>query len=160
MALSEAQLKILVTAKDKASAKLGKINKSLGALSKGIRLLSVVGAVGVAAFAVAAVKGDSDSIEAQNKANEVFGESVDIVNELAKTSANAFGISASSAHEYAASVGLILSKTDATSDGVAEMSVEMVNLAADIASFNNLPTALVLDKIKSGLVGQTSRCVT
>jgi hypothetical protein len=33
------------------------------------------------------------------------------------------------------------------------MSVDIVKLAADLASFNNLDPTLVLEKLRSGLVG-------
>ena len=66
MALSEAELRILVTAKDKASRKLGGITKAVDRMRKAVRLMAAAGAVALGAFAVSAVKAASDTQEAQN----------------------------------------------------------------------------------------------
>ncbi len=154
MALSEAQLRILVTAEDKASKKLGKVTSAMAKMGKQAVLLGAVAGAALAVFGFKAVSAASDAAEAQNKANEVFGDSIGIINKFSEDSANAFGISTRAANEYAGTIGLILTGSGLAGDAAAEMSVDVVKLAADMASFNNLPTEDVLNKIRAGLVGE------
>lgn len=93
--------------------------------------------------------------EAQNKANEVFGASVGIVNRFAASSANAFGISRRAALEYAGTFGQVLEAGGMAREDAAGMSVELVQLAADLASFNNISIDDAMLKIRAGLVGES-----
>jgi len=122
--------------------------RNVGAIATGI------GTAGVAAFTLA-VKSASDLGEAVSKTSEVFGDSKDVVLDFAETSADAFGISRRAANDYASELGLILLKTGSTRAESAKMSVDLVKLAADIASFNNISIDEALEKLKAGLVGSS-----
>lgn len=96
----------------------------------------------------------SDLNEAINKANVVFGAHSDVISAFAKTSASSYGISQRAANEYAGTLGNILKSSGLSEDASADMSVELLKLAADLASFNNIPIDEALEKIRSGLVGE------
>lgn len=103
---------------------------------------------------VFAVKAASDTEEAQNKANEVFRESASLVNKFAQDSATSFGISRAKALEYAGTLGIILNQTGLAREETADMSINLVKLAADLASFNNISIDEALNKLRAGLVGE------
>ena len=150
-------VEILVKARDEASRVLTRVGKEADSLSDKLRrmrlpLLAVTGAF--AALGVSSVKAASDLVEATNKANVTFGASAKIVQDFAKTSADQFGLSARAANEYAGTLGTILNASGLATDASAEMSVGLVKLAADLASFNNIPIGEALLKIQSGLVGE------
>ena len=113
-----------------------------------------VGSAGVSAFSFA-VLAASDLNEAVSKTEAVFGTASRVVTDFASTSANAFGLSKVAANGYSSELGLLLLKTGATQAEAANLSVEMVKLAADIASFNNISNDEALDKLKAGLVGSS-----
>ena len=142
--------KIVITADDKASEKLS----SLGEKAKQMRV-AFLAVAGVAAGAgIASVKFASDLDEAVNKANVTFGESAAVIKEFADTSAESFGLSAKAANEYTGTLGTILNASGLAENASADMSVELVKLAADLASFNNIPIDVALEKLRSGLVGE------
>jgi hypothetical protein len=128
--------------------------KGLTSTLKGMRgpALAVTGVL--TGLGIAGIKFATDLGEAQNKANEVFGTSVDVVQEFARTSARDFGISAAAANEYAGTLGLILNASGLTQQASADMSVDLVKLSADLASFGNIPIDVALEKLRAGLVGE------
>jgi hypothetical protein len=148
MAANEA--KIVVTADDKASKKL------TGITAKAKQMRTAFLAVGGAAtgLGIASIKFASDLDEAANKAAVTFGEAAGLVQDFAKTSATQFGISERAANEYAGTLGTILTATGQTQAEASGMSVTMVKLAADMASFNNIGMDEALNKIRAGLVGE------
>jgi hypothetical protein len=184
--VTAAELRILITAQDRASRALANVGRAasglradlsrtavgiqgaLGRITGPIQSLgqSILGvarqaalplaglAVGLVALAAKGVQAASNLAEAQNKANVVFGESARLVAEFAATSANKFGISTRAAHEYTATLGNILQASGLNREASAEMSVKLTKLAADLASFNNIPIAEALEKIRAGLVGE------
>lgn len=96
----------------------------------------------------------SDLQESQSKANVVFGDSVAVVNRFSETSATAFGISRQAALEAAGAYGNMFNTIGLAQDQSASMSVTMVQLAADMASFNNQDPSEMLLRLRSGLAGE------
>lgn len=126
-----------------------------GAKIRGLgQAVFAIGGSGIAAFTAAAL-GASDLNEAISKTENVFGEASKAVSDFAKTSATSFGISKKAANGYASELGLILLKTGSTQEEAANLSVSMVQLAADIASMNNISIDEALIKLKAGLVGSS-----
>jgi len=169
--MADARLEILMSLRDDASRALEGVRGRLGPLGSGFSrfgsiastamrtlrqaILPVTAALGGAIFvAFNFASAASDLAEAQNKANVVFKGAVGVVNEFAKTSANSFGISNRKALDYAGTLGGILQVSGLTQEASAGMSVELIKLAADLASFNNIPIDEALEKIRSGLVGE------
>ena len=85
----------------------------------------------------------------------MFGKSADDVVAWSKTTANSFGISQTAALEAAGTFGNLLVPMGFARDEAAKMSKRMVELAADMASFNNADPSDTLEAIRSGLVGET-----
>jgi hypothetical protein len=115
---------------------------------------AAVAGAAVIAFATDAVKAASDEQESLNKARVVFGAASDSVVAFAETSAESFGISSSAALESSASFGNMLLSAGLAQDAAASMSVELVQLASDLASFNNVDPSVALERLRSGLSGQ------
>src|SRR3972149_8296085 len=107
-----------------------------------------------AAVGASSIKAFSDLNESVNKAQVAFGRSSKAVSDFAATSARSYGISKRNANEYSATLGVILQTSGLAQDATAGMSVELVKLAADLASFNNIPIDEALEKGRSGLGGE------
>jgi hypothetical protein len=144
------EAKIVITADDKASGKLDGISNKAKSMRKAF--LAVSGAV--TGVGIASIKFASDLDEAINKATVTFGNASGVVKEFGEASAASFGISERAANEYAGTLGTILNASGLAEGASAEMSVELVKLAADMASFNNIPIDVALEKLRSGLVGE------
>ena len=155
---SAAELAIIIKARDQASGVLGGIQSKMGSLGASARNAGIGLTAGltlpIIGLGAASVKAFSDQNEAINKASVVFGQHVGVVSAFAASSAKDFGISKRAANEYAGTIGTILDASGVAADASAEMSVNVVKLAADLASFNNIPIDQALEKIRSGLVGE------
>jgi hypothetical protein len=130
------------------------IGQKFGALS-GLAKAAFLG-VGVAAVAgiAIAIKAGSDLNEQINKSKVVFGQAAKGVMDFADTAASAFGIAKSEALEAAGNFGQLFQAAGFVDKAAASMSVKMVQLSADLGSFNNIPVAEALEKIRSGLAGE------
>jgi len=172
-----ADLKIIISARNLAQRDLDDIKRSLGGLESGAkdagrgfdefsRKLVGIGA-GIYVFREMAdlagrvgetmlgpIRAASDLNETVNKAKVVFGTAADSVLAFGETSAQAMGQSRQQAIEAAATYGNLFVTMGIGRQAAAEMSMSMVKLAADIASFNNIPMDVALEKIRSGLVGE------
>jgi hypothetical protein len=122
----------------------------------------VIGAMGalyagsqVVSFFADATQAASDLAETTSKANVVFGEQSGKVLELGETSARALGMSENAAISAAGTYGNLFRAMGLTETKSADMSVGLVRLAADLASFNNMDPTMVLDKLRAGLSGET-----
>ncbi len=102
----------------------------------------------------ASVKAASDLNEAMNKVEVVFGDAAGEVKAFGRTSARSVGLSARAALEAAGTFGNLFTTIGMGKKPAADMSISLVKLAADLASFNNLNPEDVLEKLRSGLVGE------
>jgi len=112
------------------------------------------GLVALGALAKASVDAASNLAESQSKVGVVFGDSADEIRAWAKDSARAFGQSEQQALEAAGTFGNLFTAMGITGDKAQDMSTSMVELAADLASFNNIGVDEALEKIRAGLVGE------
>jgi hypothetical protein len=103
--------------------------------------------VPVLAAGAAAFKMASDYEESLNKVRVSFGESSKSVEDFAKTTLTSFGIAEGSALEMAGLFGNMATSMGITQKDAAKLSTEMVGLAGDMASFNNVP----LDQVQTAL---------
>lgn len=101
-----------------------------------------------------AVTAASDLNETVNKSAVVFGPASAEIEAFGKTAATQLGLSENAAIGAAASIGNLLRSTGTAPAQIAPMSMAIVKLAADLASFNNIPIEDALAKLQSGLVGQ------
>lgn len=93
--------------------------------------------------------------ESMSKVNVVFAESSKVITDFASTAAKSMGISEQQALETAGTFGNLFRAMKVGEAQAAEMSVGLVQLASDLASFNNADPTEVLEALRSGLVGET-----
>lgn len=97
----------------------------------------------------------SDLAEVQNVVDVTFTNSAESINAWAKTALDAYGMNEVSAKRYAGSLGAMMKSSGLAEDSVADMSMAMVGLAGDMASFYNLDLDTAFEKIRSGISGET-----
>lgn len=165
------EVKVHSSLKDDATAGLVKLRGNFDSLGKGAASATFAGVVGAKALgiglgllkegahaAVGAIEGSiqsaSDLNETIQKSSVVFGDSAGDIKKWGEGAATAFGMSENAAIGAAASIGNLLRSTGTAQEQVAPMSKAIVQLAADLASFNNIPMDEALAKLQSGLVGQ------
>ncbi len=150
-------VEIIVKARDETKAAMDGANKRVDKLNdtlKKHRFALLAAGTALVAFGAVTVKAASDLTEATNKSAVVFGKHQQQVEDFARTSARTYGISKRAAFEYSGTLGTILTASGLAEEATAGMSVELVQLAADLASFNNIPIEVALNKLRSGLVGE------
>jgi hypothetical protein len=101
-----------------------------------------------------AIDAASDLAESQSKVDQVFTASADTINAWADESARSFGLSKQAALEAAGTFGNFIQALGNTEDEASSMSRTLVELAADLASFNNQSIDEVLIALRSGLAGE------
>ena len=138
---------------------VGKTGDRLGKFGVvGARALAGIGAVAGGAAAAGIWKSTqaaSDLGEQINKTNVVFRGSEKGIQAWAKTTGTSIGISQRAALEAAGVFGNMLVPMGFARKEAAGMSKNMVELAADMASFNNADPTEVLDSLRAGLSGET-----
>jgi len=132
---------------------LSKLNKSLVSMT-GIGITAAGAIAGIAAASKKAVAAASDLEETTSKTTVVFGKATASVLEFGKTSATSLGMSENAALAAAATYGNLFRAMGMAEDKSAEMSISLVKLAADLASFNNLDPSEVFEKLRAGLTGE------
>ena len=101
-----------------------------------------------------AITAASDLEESQSKVDQVFTDSADVIHDWASTSAEDFGLSETAALEAAGTFGNFIQALGNSEDEANNMSRSIVELAADLASFNNQDIDEVLVALRSGLAGE------
>lgn len=97
----------------------------------------------------------SDLAEAQNKTNVVFGAAAGPIEELARTASSSLGQTREQVLGLAGTFGNLLTSMGLSQQASAGMSADLVRLASDLASFNNIDPGVALDKLRAGLSGET-----
>lgn len=111
-------------------------------------------ALGAAAFLGNAISEATDLGEAGSKVEVVFGAAAGSVQEFASTASSSLGLSEAAALGATGTFGNLLRATGLAEQAAADMSVGMVGLAGDLASFNNASPEEALDALRAGLVGE------
>lgn len=97
----------------------------------------------------------SDTTESMNKVKEVFGKAAPAVVLFSQKAATALGASTQEALAMTGEIGNLLVAMGATEEVAGEMSTKIVQLSADLGSFNNVPTTDALNAIRAALIGET-----
>lgn len=178
MALTE-RLDILINATgNKAIAEFGKVGKAAssemgkaekasdgltGALGKagnqakaGLAAGLAVGGAALVSFANQAVDAASDLGEQQSATNVIFKDGAKIVRDFGEAAAESIGLSERAALQAANGFGGLFQNVGFSQKGAATLSIGLVQLAGDLASFYNVSGGAeeVLAKLKSGLAGE------
>lgn len=116
----------------------------------------LVAAAGAASIVIKKIGDDaSDLNESMNKSAVTFEKSNKIIQRESRKSATALGLSRNAYLDGAASIGAMLKPMGFVPREAATMSKQMVQLASDMASFNNEDPSEMLDRIRSGLAGES-----
>lgn len=133
-----------------------------GAMSRGMKLAGVAiaaaaagAAVGVTRFAAQSVGAASDLDESLSKTRTVFGDASDAVEKFAQDAATNLGLSEQAALEATSTFGNLFTAMGINTGKASSLSQEIVQLAADLASFNNIEVEEAIIALRSGLVGET-----
>ena len=122
----------------------------------GVQLAKFGAAAGAAFVGVGAFTSGfaSDLNESLSKVGVVFGDSADEIEAWSDTAAEAMGIRQQAALEAAGTYGNLFDAMGIGETASADMSTELVALASDLASFNNIAPEEALEKLRAGLVGE------
>lgn len=145
------------TAADKAGKDSGKkFSSGFGATVKNVAAsLGAVFAVSkVVDFVKTSVGAASDLGETINKTRVIFGDGAGAIEAWGDTAATNLGLSKGQALEAASGFGNMFSQLGFASSKAQEMSTSVVGLAADLGSFNNLPTAEVSEMLSAAFRGE------
>jgi hypothetical protein len=147
-------LAVKVDANVTGADKIRGLGDSLGHV--GVQLGKLAVAAGAAFVGVGAFTSNfaSDLNESLSKVGVVFGDNADEIERWSKSAAGALGISQQQALESAGTFGNLFSAMEIGPEVSADMSTSLVELASDLASFNNLDPTDVLDKLRAGIVGE------
>lgn len=109
----------------------------------------------VAAVGAALLKAAADAEEIDGKFRAVFKEQASTVEKWSRDYGKSVGRSSIALKEYGSSIQDTLVPLGFARDAAAKMSMQVVELATDLGSFNNLPTEQVVRDIQSAIVGNT-----
>jgi hypothetical protein len=149
---------------DKADKSKGGFQKLNGAMEQltGVNLASAVSIAGVGValkagidFAKGSIDSASDLNETMSKSSVVFGDAAGAIEAMGNTAAVSLGMSKNAAISAAATYGNLFVSMGMGKSAAAEMSIGLVQLAADLGSFNNMASTDVLEKLRAGLTGET-----
>ncbi|OPG98617.1 hypothetical protein B2I21_09760 [Chryseobacterium mucoviscidosis] len=106
-------------------------------------------------FGKEAINLASDLAEVQNVVNVTFGAMTSQINNWSTNLIDDFGLSELAGKKYASTMGAMLKSSGITGEAMKQMSVNLTELSADMASFYNLKTDDAYYKVFSGMVGET-----
>jgi len=127
-------------------------------IARGMSKLGTAMTLGVTAPIIAAmgkaVQAASALQEQQSGVEQTFKSSSEVIKEFGRTSAESYGLATTEAYKYASSLGGIFKASGLAEGAAAQMSVAVLKLGADLASFKDLGVDEALLKIRAGLVGE------
>jgi len=136
-----------------ANAAFANLQTSIGSLGRNFAVVGA-GIAGATALLGNAVMSAS-SFEAEFEGvNQVFKDAAGSVQAFAEAAAQTAGLSATEALRASKTFGLFATSVGLGTADAAKFSTSLVQLAGDLGSFNDLPTADALAAIQSGLQGQ------
>lgn len=92
--------------------------------------------------------------EALNKAQQIFGDATESVTDFTDKSVENLFLTRSAALEAAANFGIFGRAAGLSGDQLSEFSTDLVQLATDLASFNNTSVDEAIRALQSGLSGE------
>lgn len=113
------------------------------------------GAIQIKNFIASSIQAASDLQESFSKVGVVFDDQAVKVRAFAKGAADAIGQSEQQALEATGTFGNLFVAMGIGGSAAADMSIQLVKLASDLASFNNVSPEDALLALRAGLVGET-----
>jgi predicted PurR-regulated permease PerM len=134
--------------------RLGSVLQGVGmAVGMGVANLVMGAAQQVGQFMGESVTAASDLNETVSKTGVVFGDSSAAVLAWAENASTALGQSKQGALDAASGFGNLFVSMGMAAGPSAEMSMNLTQLASDLASFNNISPEEALDKLRAGMLG-------
>ncbi|MDB2046472.1 hypothetical protein PM021_10165 [Clostridium perfringens] len=132
--------------------KLLKLNKKVGKIAtKGSAMVTTpILAIGTAAF-----KAASDINESLSKSEVVFGNNAKAVEEWSKAATTSFGASQNEALEMVSKFGAMGKAMGLNSEQTKDYSMNLTQLAGDLASFNNISVDMANTALTGVFTGET-----
>lgn len=153
------KLQIVISALDKASKQFntiaGKFNKFGDNLTKAGKKMSIGVTLPLLAVGGGLLKLASDAEETQSKFEAVFKEQAKDAEKWAKEFGKSIGRSETDLKGYAATLQDTFVPLGFAREKAADFSKSLVELAVDLASFNNLAEDDVIRDLQSAMVGNT-----
>lgn len=137
------------------SAIVGNLSKVGGAVVLGGLAAAGAGLVAVGGLLASTIGPASDLAETVSKTGIVFGDFSDSVLKMGKDAAASMGMSENAALSAASTYGNLFRSMGMNREVSADMSTGLVQLASDLASFNNIDPTEVMDKLRAGLTGES-----
>jgi hypothetical protein len=136
-----------------ANAAFAGLQSSIGSLGSNFAIAgtAIVGATALLGKAVMSASNFEAEFEG---VNQVFKQAATSVQAFAESAAQTAGLSATEALRASKTFGLFATTAGLSTTEAAKFSTTLVQLAGDLGSFNDLPTADALAAIQSGLQGQ------
>lgn len=131
--------------------KLEKIGDKMSGIG---RKMSLAITAPLTAFGYSAVNAASDAQELQSAFDVTFGQMSDTMNKWAEETGNAMGRSTQEMQKAANTFGIFFN-TAVDPQKAAQMSQTFAELAQDLGSFFNTDTQTAIDKLRSGLSGES-----
>lgn len=144
----------MTTGVDTATSGMGAKIKSF-ATNAALAIGGAFAATKVVDFARQSIDAASDLNESISKIGVVFGQAGDGIIKWSENAAEAMGMSQNQALAAAGTYGNLAVSMGLPQEQASGMSTSLVQLAADLASFNNVPVDQALQALQSGLVGET-----
>jgi hypothetical protein len=136
-----------------ANAAFAGLQSSLGSLGRNFAILGAGITASTALLGKAVMSASNFEAEFEG-VNQVFKDAAGSVQAFAEQAAESAGLSATEALQASKTFGLFATGAGLGVESAAEFSTTMVQLAGDLGSFNDVPTADALAAIQSGLMGQ------
>jgi hypothetical protein len=130
-------------------------NSAGAAMKTALTAGAVAAGYAIVQFGKKAVTAASDLSESTSKAQVVFGDSSDAVLKFGDSAAKGLGQSKQQAIEATGSFGALFVAMGIGQKPAADLSISIVKLASDLASFNNTSPEEALTALRSGLIGET-----
>lgn len=147
------------TGSTKAQRELGKLQATFKALGdkwmQTGRRLSIGVSAPLTAFGLMSAKAASDAQELDSAFSETFGNLTDEMRRWARETGDAMGRSTQAMQEMANTFGIFFNQAAPTRKEAAEMSKTFAVLAQDLSSFYNVSGEVALQKLRSGLSGES-----
>ena len=154
MAKKTSIINVVVTGDTKNFKKaLGRASDSIGNFSKRIGQVGIATGIALAGIGAKAVGLAVDFEESLSKSQAIFEGAAKGIEDSAKGAATALGLSQSEFLEAAANMGVFGKAAGLSGSDLSGFATEMVTVAADVASFNNLRPEEALEKLQAGLRG-------
>ncbi len=135
------------------------VGKSLSKFGGQMQKTGAIATAAITAPLVAAsfsmIDDASDLNETISKIGVVFEEQSGKIIAFGDTAAKSLGMSKNEALAAAGTYGNLFRAMEIGTETSADMSINLVSLAGDLASFNNMEPGIVLDKLRAGLSGET-----